>query len=187
MEKITDRKTVEMKIGEQLQKRRKEKFKSQFEFAVALGIDERKTVGNWETGTVAIPIHRLPEICDLLDCDLDYIFGNIDVPHNITSDIIKETGLTETAVKKLRNCSSDFTDILSSLLENNNFWALIESIGKYREYIKDSLPIDLYLNYGMYAEMRENSSIHSINKRDFCLFQIQELIKIIAKDGVNNG
>ena len=105
-------------IGQRLQDRRKEFFKTQYEFAEALGIEERKTVGNWETGTVAIPIHRLSDICNLLDCDLDYLFGKIDVPKNNTADIMKETGLSQKAVENLiENKNSTDIRYINFLLE----------------------------------------------------------------------
>lgn len=123
-------------IGRRLQERRKEFFKTQYDFAEALGIDERKTVGNWETGTVAIPIHRLSDICKLLDCDLDYLFGKIDVPKNNTADIIKETRLSQKAIEKIvswKNCDDYrrfWVEYLSLIIEADNSEDLLLNISK---------------------------------------------------------
>ena len=129
-------------IGQRLQDRRKEFFKTQYDFAEALGIEERKTVGNWETGTVAIPIHRLSDICNLLDCDLDYLFGKIDVPKNNTADIMKETGLSQKAVEKAVAWKSTddyhrfWNDYISAIIESDKFENLLFDISKLLGYSK---------------------------------------------------
>ena len=129
-------------IGQRLQDRRKEFFKTQYEFAEALGIEERKTIGNWETGTVAIPIHRLSDICNLLDCDLDYLFGKIDVPKNNTADIMKETGLSQKAVEKAVAWKSTddyrrfWNDYISAIIESDKFENLLFDISKLLGYSK---------------------------------------------------
>ena len=129
-------------IGQRLQDRRKKFFKTQYEFAEALGIEERKTVGNWETGTVAIPIHRLSDICKLLDCDLDYLFGKIDVPKNNIADIMKETGLSQKAVEKTVDWKSTddyhryWNDYISAIIESDKFENLLFDISKLLGYSK---------------------------------------------------
>lgn len=128
-------------IGHRLQERRKEFFKTQNEFAEALGIEERKTIGNWETGTVAIPIHRLSDICNLLDCDLDYLFGKIDVPKNNTADIKEETGLSQKAVENLiENRNSTDIQYISSLLEYGFMRGFFNEFSLYVNSDKITLP-----------------------------------------------
>ena len=87
MDYLTDKK----EIGKRLKNIRKEKYKTQEAFAEALNLSDRKTVSKWETGETEIPITRLADICRLLDCDLDYLFGKIDVPKNQTNNVMVET------------------------------------------------------------------------------------------------
>ena len=129
-------------IGKRLQKRRKMFFKSQDEFAEALQIADRKTVGNWETGTVSIPINRLADICKLLDCDMDYLFGKIDIPKNSTCNVMKETGLSQTAVEKIiawKN-TDDYHrfwgDIISAIIESENAENLLSYIDQINGFSK---------------------------------------------------
>ena len=120
MDYLTDKKT----IGERLQKLRKTKYKTQDSFAEALYVSDRKTISKWETGETEIPISRLPDICNKLDCDLDYLFGRIDVPKNITSDIMQDTGLSETAVNTI--LTPEYTTILNVILSDENFKSLLD-------------------------------------------------------------
>jgi len=142
MDYLMDKKEIGSRLKE-LRIRRG--YKSQDKFAEALGISERKTVGKWETGDTAIPTTRLAEICEVLDCDLDYLFGKIDVPRNTVSDICKETGLSESAVYNLKKydyfylmngtkvadgCSTGLepSAVLSRLLESEAFWRVIGNL-----------------------------------------------------------
>lgn len=133
-------------IGERLRLLRvKRGFRSQDKLAEAIGVSDRKTVAKWETGETAIPITRLASICKVLDCDLDYLFGKIDVPRNVVSDICETTGLSETAVGKLKaydyfycvggekvpdgsNKGLEPSAVLSRLLESEEFWRVIGNI-----------------------------------------------------------
>ena len=48
-------------------------------------------------------------LCDILDCDIDYLLGKIDVPRHETADIIAVTGLTADSVyflETLKDCNN---------------------------------------------------------------------------------
>lgn len=120
MDYITDKK----KIGENLQRIRKKKYKTQESFAEALGLLDRKTISKWETGETEIPMTRLPEICNLLECDMDFIFGKIDVFKNQTKNVMEETGLKEDSVKILTN--DKYTEILNVVLSDIHFKKILE-------------------------------------------------------------
>lgn len=118
-------------LGQRLQKIRKTKYKTQKAFAEALYLSDRKTVSKWETGETEIPITQLSDICKLLDCDLDYLFGKIDVSKNQTNNIMIETGLSEMAVEVLLN--NQYTDILNAILKDENFINLLNIISEWSE------------------------------------------------------
>ena len=116
-------------IGERLRTLRKSRgYKSQEAFAEAIDVTERKTVGKWETGEASIPIKKLAVICDVLDCDLDYLFGKIDTPKNEISDIMKQTGLSEKAANYISK--EKRKEVLSAVLEDMNFGKFISIIAE---------------------------------------------------------
>lgn len=110
-------------IGQNLKKARKAKYKSQESFAEAIGVLDRKTISKWETGETEIPMTRLAEICNLLNCDMDFIFGKIDVFKNRISNITDETGLHEEAAKVLTD--SNYTEVLNTILPNPHFTKIL--------------------------------------------------------------
>lgn len=114
-------------IGERLRTLRKKRgYKSQDAFAEAIDVTERKTIGKWETGEASIPIKKLAVICDVLDCDLDYLFGKIDTPKNEISDIMKQTGLSEKAANYISK--EKRKEVLSVVLEDVSFGKLVSII-----------------------------------------------------------
>ena len=148
-----------------------------------------QAINQYKMGTSVPQLEKLVKIAQYYNVSTDYLLGLSDV--KTTDPKIKEiceyTGLSEEAAAMLHRFSNRFPAITNSVLENLNFWALIGRIEQYREFAKDAYPVELWLNKGEYAKMRENSSANSIKERDLCLFQIQELIKEVAKDGANNG
>lgn len=173
-------------IGERIKKARKKLNMAQDELAKELHC-KRELISYYENGSREIKTGTLIELSKILGVSADYLLGlSIAETKNVEiSGICDYTGLSEKALEMLHRNGRPET--LNSVLENLNFWALIGRIEKYREFAKDAYPIELYLNEGKYAENSENSSITSIANRDLALFQIQELIKEIAKDGANNG
>ena len=135
-----------LQIGNRLKLLRKKRgIRSQDLFAELLDVAERKTVGKWETGETAIPITRLAKICDVLECDLDYLFGKIEMPKNETTDVCKATGLSEKAVGNLKRFDYFYktgvkkvpfpdmsglypTEVLSRLLESEAFWRVLGNL-----------------------------------------------------------
>lgn len=186
MDYLTDKKA----IGERIKRLRKSIGYTQDDLRKKVFLSDRKSISKYENGETEIPATRLPDFCNALDCDLDYLFGKIDVPKNSTYDIMQETGLSQKTVEMLQTCNDEFIEMLNSLLEGYNFWVLVSKIIEYRKISVDILPYDEYLEKGKskLKETKLNEPYSDLrNKKEFCLFQIQNLINEIAKDGVNNG
>ncbi len=119
------------KVNERISEFRENQLKmTQAEFAIALGMEERKgrsTVNNWERGIVHVKSDDLVKISTTFGVSVDYLLGITDFPA-VDDDMRiahRVTGLSEKAIKNVKLCT-DF--ILSMMLENDKFPALIADI-----------------------------------------------------------
>ena len=108
-------------------------------------------------------------LCELLDCDIDYLLGNINVPRHETADVMTSTGLSEKAIETIfllrRDNQMDWgLDTLNVLLETPDFMILLYYM------VQFSTAGDGYIEDG-----REH-----IKKRDIFEMRLSDYIKIIA-------
>lgn len=90
-----------LNFGTRFRKLRKERgFTTQESISEALYVS-KTTISAWETGTLP-DIERLPDICSVLDCDINYLFGEIIEYKMDTHDVSAITGLSEKAVENLK-------------------------------------------------------------------------------------
>ena len=127
----------EIKLGDTIMRRRKAcGFRSQADLAekmipISRDGDEharnieskRKTISNWESGKATPSLADLIALCNILDCDLEYLIGDIDVPRKETLTAMELTGLSEKALKTTSNLRRNNQiewglDTLNFLLEN---------------------------------------------------------------------
>ena len=103
-------------IGKRIRKMRKAAgFKSQSSFGAALKTDEagdgkaidRKTIARWEYGERLPDLDIMLQMCEMFNCDLDYLLGTLEVRTHDTKFIKDETGLTEEAIEELREYNKD--------------------------------------------------------------------------------
>ena len=104
-------------------KRRDDTSGSEGDFSGILG-----TIKNYENPNKSLSpkLSIVCNLCEILDCDIDYLLGNIDVPRHITQDMMDLTGLSEGACEKLKylqlkNCSTGNLDCLSLLIDDVDF------------------------------------------------------------------
>lgn len=101
---------------QRLKECRKRKYKTQQDFADAYKAkygtirDSNRpasesgmfgTVQSWEQGKTTPTAEVLGNICELLDCDADYLFGRIDERNHTLADIRDYTGLSVEAIEQL--------------------------------------------------------------------------------------
>lgn len=89
-------------LGERIRARRAEKGYTQESLADTLAVHE-KTVFAWERGAGCMS-DFIPALCEILDCDTEYLFGNSPMPHKETATAMDITGLSEKAVDSLISC-----------------------------------------------------------------------------------
>lgn len=71
----------------------------------AIKEQKRKNICNYENGKFPKDGAIYYRLCEVLDCDMDYLFGLIDTPKHAHTDIMEETGLSEPAVANLLVCA----------------------------------------------------------------------------------
>ena len=100
---------TERYIGERVQERRLKLGLTQKELAAkineGIGLDDspHTQISEWENGRKIPRTEALLRLCNALDCDIDYLLGEIDVPHRSTYDVMEQTGLDQEAVECLQN------------------------------------------------------------------------------------
>lgn len=82
------------------QARKKGGFRTQNDFAEALSVSV-ETVRNWEQGRTVPELGTLFRICDILNCDMDYLIGRLEAPTHDLAFMQSQTRLSEDAIKKL--------------------------------------------------------------------------------------
>lgn len=100
--------------------RKKQKL-TQKALADKIGVSER-TLINWEKckptqkGRSSIPdgVEILIRLSEVLDCDIDYLLGKIDVPHRDTIDVSMATGLSIEAADRLIRWNNAPNNLLKS-------------------------------------------------------------------------
>lgn len=75
-------------------------------------------IRQWESGANPVDIEWIPAICEVLSCDIGYLFGEYKEKTQANHDICKVTGLSESAINTLRKCDENVVKFISYLLES---------------------------------------------------------------------
>lgn len=106
-------------------KRRNDAAGNEGDFGGILG-----TLKNYENPNKEISpkLSIVCNLCELLECDIDYLLGKIDVPRHETANIMSVTGLTDDAVyflNELQDCNNsiwrDGIKAINALLSESHF------------------------------------------------------------------
>jgi DNA-binding XRE family transcriptional regulator len=65
------------------------------------GSVDPQTIKSWELEWSKCSVINIPYLCQALDCDTEYLFGNSITPHKVTADISEVTGLASETVARL--------------------------------------------------------------------------------------
>jgi transcriptional regulator with XRE-family HTH domain len=127
-------------IGKKIKSLRKSKFKTQDLFAEAIDVSV-ETVRNWEQGWTLAELGTFIRIAKILDCDLDYLLSDLECKTHDTQFIHDETGLSETAIKKMRSLNDAEKTLISDLIEHKDFIYLVRQLHdlKSKEYMSDTI------------------------------------------------
>lgn len=91
------------------------------------------TVKSWEAGEFLPSLYHFNKLCEIIDCDADYLLGNIDRPYRAAFNLETDTGLSARSCARIHNLPHiltdylknefpySYTDALDSLLSNDLF------------------------------------------------------------------
>lgn len=104
-------------IGQRIKQLRKKRGYSQDYMAERLDC-KRQTYAKLEDGARKLSAEGFAKLCDILECDIGYLFGEYPTIRRATTDIQKETGLSEEAILALQNMNPKqiAVAVLSSIL-----------------------------------------------------------------------
>ena len=167
-------KSYSHKIGEHLKSARMESGRTQEQLAEAMETSV-KTIRNWEQDQVHPSLDKLLKLCDLYQCDLDYLTGRVDCKKCKThakQAAHEYTGLSEDSIEMLHkwNCSQDhpyfFTQnkalpILNKLIEHEPYFIhdVLEQIDHYVNAYSEYREADARRDYPRLNELRKNMDV----------------------------
>ena len=128
--------------------------------------DGYKTVSNWESGATRPKYEEFISLCDILECDADYLLCRQDTPRKATVDIMNETGLSEKSVSNLctyndpnkagvRAFLHGYTQAIDFLLSHPRIENLLMALGMALKCSKASLQFDINGSMSAYEARHE--------------------------------
>lgn len=74
--------------------------------------NSRRKIENWESGKAEPTISEFKKLCEVLECDPEYLWGSIDSPKRDTQTIMDITGLEEEAVDMMIKIAKEASEHL---------------------------------------------------------------------------
>lgn len=147
------------------------------------------TLIKYINGNTECPAKNIVKIARYYGVSTDYLLGvsNVKSIDAKLKGVCKYTNLTEKAVKLLNLCDKNKVVVLSKMIENYNFWAMIDRINKYGKISQQAYSDEIWLSDGDFNPTTDISVTKSAQEAQFLLFQIQKLMIKIVEEGVNNG
>ena len=216
---INDTKIVKKTIGINIKRARKEKKLSMQAFADILAANRKAPVLRgkpdtisvdrlkmWENGTNPVELEWIPAICDVLGCDVGYLFGEYEELTRQVSDICKATGLSEDAVEAIRSMGdinlkdgvlhrAEFQEVISCMFEDPRFSSMIphvieaEQLRTSPEIDQDTTAMELTQSMGK-VESLGFVVLRREDARQFHLRQAAQVFLSVVSDigiGTSNG
>jgi len=158
---------------------------------------KRQTISQYMDGSIQPNIEKLYKIADFFKVSTDYLLGNNDVESSNIDNIAinKKLGLSDVAIDCLEVYNQNFsnneiTDIINSILENNDFYCLCSNINKAKIKMQE---IASKINEKLTIEHYRGENSHSKYLQKFIKetnfeknFDLQEVINEITKDILND-
>ena len=123
-----------------LKRARKGKNWTQSDLAEKMDVS-LETVRNWEQGRNPPSGDKLLKLCDLFDCDMDYLFYRIDCKTHDIKFIHEQTGLSMEAIEKIESFQKEercnhWPIYLSQMIESPEFDQMMSEIAIFMTHNK---------------------------------------------------
>lgn len=150
------------------------------------------TLRNWHQGKGNPTLEKLIRICDILECDIDFLLGRIDNRTHNTEYICDTIGLTEDSIEKLKKLMTYETGqkrlhIINLLLSNTNFTHFyFDKLLQYQKYKKSYKFVEnLGKNHLDDAIIRDSLN-DRITKMDSTLFNLNKIHNEIIEEVISH-
>lgn len=100
---------------------------SQDSFAEKFGL-ERRTIGKWELGTAIPSFENVLKICDLLECNIDYLLGKDDLTGFSTIALASHYSRIDKDIIEYAQKDNEYKDFLNHFMKPSNCYDLIKLI-----------------------------------------------------------
>lgn len=179
-------------MGERIKSRREKLKLSQSALAGAVDLSEssRTSIAKWEKGKAYPDTDTIRLLCEHLDCDAGYLFGEYDAPHRITADIEEQTGFGFEASDKLKwfgkrtdNSTSAEKQLIEDLLCSEQLYHLAAIYREYKEIYScaDYAKITEADDYIQLPSGRQFLAIEADREKEIALFRFQKAIIAFAE------
>lgn len=125
-------------LNEIVNKRYNRRSEFASEYYDKYGIDISEAMKNWFAGrSMPDDVSVLYNICDLLNCDIDYLVGKQNEFRKATAEIAGQLGLKYESTEKIEKYPSEIKELLDRVILNqtgDNLLKLLKSIHNYAVY-----------------------------------------------------
>lgn len=183
-------------IGAKIKERRLDIGLTQKELAAMIneGIEQTDAphtqISSWENGSKTPRTEALVRLCNALDCDIDYLLGQISVPRKNISDVMTVTGLSYEAVKAI-TCEGHEGDkeivieALDFLLTSPNFENAMHELVSFRDAEREVACLEKARRPG--GQHTQNANFHKLisDKRkdaDICEYNLSKSFAFVIEE-----
>ncbi len=164
----------------------------------------RETIKKWENGATSPSIENIRKLCAVLDCDYDYLFGDISTPYRVGFSLEEDTGLSPEACATIHNikhyteaiagksASDTLVGTLDAVLRSEDFIPLLTAMERYAttknqfDHLPEDekkplpLPLDLYKEVAAYGQFPQ--SLESVVRLSHyeVISRIEGIIRFVA-------
>lgn len=186
-------------FGKRLKKLRTDKYKKdniKYNFCksqegLAEKLDyERRTICKWENGKTHPNIEQVLDICNFLNCDIDYLLGTSDHPIKSAYEAADYTGIEYNNIISIIN-NKPLLNFLNYMLYSDDFNSIISGINN--EFINKYISSDILSAYkaplmnrieSAYAKFHANVSPFELSPKKVCDYLINEIpLSSFSKSG----
>lgn len=176
-------------ISKRIKKLRiKKEYKTQVQFADALGISSDK-IKQREALKTPYSLKELICVCNLFHCDMDCLLGRMEEETRETKDLKEITGLSEKACNNLLNYGYSqnnrkiWIDFISRILEDEECDTLFQSMSELSRFAKDYSFIH---SMGFTKDTTDELKESLVSKLWYMSYVFSNIIDHVFSDMINN-